>query len=62
MNRLFLFSLFLSLNCVQVALVQYSSRAGFCQMVNSKEYMGVFRDKVNGLEDTHTYLTRQIVV
>jgi len=44
-----------------VALVQYASRAGFCRMAQSKEYHEVFREKVNGLEDTHTYLTRQIV-
>lgn len=45
----------------QVGLVQYASRAGFCRMVMSKEYHQVFREKVDGLEDTHTYLTRQIV-
>jgi len=44
-----------------LALVEYSSRAGFCKMVQSKEYRQVFLDKVNGLEDTHTYLTKQIV-
>lgn len=44
-----------------VALVQYPSRASFCRMVQSREYSKVFMDKVNGLEDTHTYLTRQIV-
>ena len=44
-----------------LALVEYSSRAGFCKMVLSKEYQEVFMDKVQGLEDTHTYLTKQIV-
>jgi len=44
-----------------LALVEYASRAGFCKMVLSKEYQEVFMHKVHGLEDTHTYLTKQIV-
>merc|ERR1712183_526400 len=34
-----------------LALVEYSSRAGFCKMVLSKEYQEVFMHKVKGLED-----------
>ena len=45
----------------QFGLVQYDGRAGFCMMAMSKEYHQVFREKVDGLEDTHTYLTRKIV-
>eukprot|EP00092_Neocalanus_flemingeri_P025910 GFUD01028078.1.p1 GENE.GFUD01028078.1~~GFUD01028078.1.p1 ORF type:complete len:252 (+),score=87.76 GFUD01028078.1:54-809(+) len=43
------------------ALMQYQSVADLCRMVNSKEYMEVVKFKVEGLLDTHTYLTNQII-
>eukprot|EP00090_Calanus_glacialis_P013530 TRINITY_DN22201_c0_g1_i3.p1 TRINITY_DN22201_c0_g1~~TRINITY_DN22201_c0_g1_i3.p1 ORF type:complete len:191 (+),score=62.23 TRINITY_DN22201_c0_g1_i3:306-878(+) len=44
-----------------VALMQYQSVEEACRMVNSMEYAEVVKYKVEGLLDTHTYLTHQII-
>jgi len=45
----------------QVALMKYANLESLCKMAQSEEYMAVKKHKVAGLEDTHTYLTQQIV-
>ena len=46
---------------VKVALMHYQSVEEACRMVNSVEYAEVVKYKVEGLLDTHTYLTHQII-
>ena len=41
--------------------MQYQSVEEACRMVNSMEYAEVVKYKVEGLLDTHTYLTQQII-
>ena len=45
----------------QVALMFYKSTDHLCRMANSEEYNSVYDKKVTGLDDTHTYLTEQIL-
>ena len=44
-----------------VALVTYRSRAKFCEMAISEEVKEVAPYKQNGLSNTHTYMTYQII-
>lgn len=41
--------------------MKYANLESLCKMAQSEEYMAVKKHKVAGLEDTHTYLTHQIV-
>ena len=44
----------------KIALVKYKTRAALCKMVTSEEYAAAVGHKQNGVEDSHTYLTKQI--
>ena len=41
--------------------MQYADYEGLCSMVGSDDYMSVYKYKVTGLLDTHTYLAQQIL-
>jgi len=43
-----------------VAIMEYTDRAGFCQMVLSEEWTSVLKYKIAGLADTHTYLASHV--
>lgn len=41
--------------------MEYSSTGALCRMVESAEYQAVMQYKLDGLQDTHTYLTTKIL-
>lgn len=43
-----------------LALMEYSSRDNFCMMALSQEWGDASRNKVEGFQDTHTYMTTQV--
>ena len=51
----------MNINMLQVALMEYRGLKELCMMVTSVEYMEVVRYKQEGLVDTHTYLTKQLI-
>ena len=46
---------------LQVALMSFKSTAAMCSMVSSKEYNEVVIPKKDGLLDSYTYYTQQIL-
>ena len=44
----------------KIALVKYKTRGALCKMATSVEYAALLGHKQNGVEDSHTYLTKQI--
>ena len=51
----------MNINMLQVALMEYRGLKELCMMVTSVEYMEAVRYKQEGLVDTHTYLTKQLI-
>lgn len=44
-----------------IGLVKYKNRASLCRMVSSKEFNEKLPYKQKGVDDSHTYLTKQIL-